>query len=676
MPDGVVSSQAGGGIPLDGVTSGGGQGNAGERDPRKMLLLILLLGGCFLLVYLFFAFYLMARLPAADGGSQGLRAFGNLFYAGISIVALALFALLALRILRSGGPAQLRLLLRPGIVLLLMLLTSGMVFAAINRQPALPIDIVEPTELQNLTAPIEITYGTEALRAILKKQSLYPRKYSWDFTSDGKVDAERQEPEVTTVYRRKGSYAVTLRIHLTDGTTKTATRRIVIPSAVFGVQPARPIRGEDVTFDVSDLIVDPKALEKILWDFNGDGEVDAETKDPSVSHTFPEAGTYQAKVVIQDKSGLQETYVRPLTILAEREQPFPVTIRLEGQTKGSAPLGLLLTAEIAADIRVSSTHWLFRAGTAQSGEEAEGERVSHVFTAPGDYEVLLTVTDALGRVSEATQSVTVLEPLELRDLVLGGNPKPDRNRVMGTAPLDVRLSAVTNTPFITFRWEQEEATRVFSTEGEYHALYEEPGTFPVLLIAKDADDRTQKLPLEITVLPPKSRVAFTAVPATGIAPLTVRFDASESFVPEGRITGFSWIFNDAGRDEKPQLLGAQVTHRFEKEGTYTVTVHALTEEGQSYEARKTIVVRSPTLDACVFPSRTVGTTPMGVRFDASCSTGTITTYQWDFGDGATSEQAQPIQDHVYTAPGTYTVHLEVSDNQGNISQANVTITAR
>lgn len=671
------SSEMGGHAPLDGVAPPAGSGRGGGgRDPRKLLLLILFLGGGFLLFHLFFAFYLMAALPAADGGRQGLRAFGNLFYGGISIVALAFFALIALRILRLGGAAHLRLLLRPGIVLLLMLATSGMVFATINRQSPLPIDILEPLELQNLTAPVQITFGTETLRTILKKQSLHPRKYGWDFTSDGKVDAERQEPEVTTVYRRKGSYAVTLRIHLTDGTTRTATRRISVPSAVFGVQPARPVRGEDSAFDVSDLIADPKALETILWDFNGDGETDEETQKAVITHVFPEAGTFQTKVIIQDKNGLQETYVRPLTILPEREQSFMLRIRTDGQTKGSAPLGLLLAADIAPDVSATDVHWLFREGTAQDGEQANGERVSHVFSSPGDYEILLTVTDALGRVSEVSQSVTVLEPLELRDLLIGGSPKPERNRVTGTAPLDVRLNAVTNTPFITFRWEQEEATRVFSTETEYHALYEEPGTFPVLLIAKDADDRTQRIPLDVAVLPPKSRVAFTAVPATGIAPLTVRFDASESFVPEGRITGFSWTFNDAGRDEKPQLLGAQVTHRFEKEGTYTVTVRALTEEGQSYEARKTIVVRSPTLDACVFPSRTVGSVPMGVRFDASCSTGTITTYRWDFGDGATSEQAQPIQDHVYTSPGNYTVHLEVSDAQGNISQATVSLTAR
>ena len=197
----------------------------------------------------------------------------------------------------------------------------------------------------------------------------------------------------------------------------------------------------------------------------------------------------------------------------------------------------------------------------------------------------------------------------------------------------------------------------------------------MVLIAKDEQGRTQKIPIDISVLPPKSHVTFSAVPPTGTAPLSVTFDASESFVPDGRITGFAWTFGDTEeREEKPQLLGSKVTHKYDKEGTYAVTVRALTEDSRSFEARKTIVVRSPTLNACVFPSRTTGAVPMGVRFDASCSTGTIQKYIWTFGDGATSEQPNSTQDHVFEVPGTYTVLLDITDGQGNFDQTTITIT--
>jgi chitodextrinase len=42
--------------------------------------------------------------------------------------------------------------------------------------------------------------------------------------------------------------------------------------------------------------------------------------------------------------------------------------------------------------------------------------------------------------------------------------------------------------------------------------------------------------------------------------------------------------------------------------------------------------------------------------------GTVVQWRWSFGDGATSEQAEPL--HVYPAPGEYEVTLMVTDNDG------------
>lgn len=46
---------------------------------------------------------------------------------------------------------------------------------------------------------------------------------------------------------------------------------------------------------------------------------------------------------------------------------------------------------------------------------------------------------------------------------------------------------------------------------------------------------------------------------------------------------------------------------------------------------------------------------------------TATAWQWDFGDGATS--AGQVATHTYTAPGTYTVKLSVTDKSGRIGTA-------
>jgi len=56
-----------------------------------------------------------------------------------------------------------------------------------------------------------------------------------------------------------------------------------------------------------------------------------------------------------------------------------------------------------------------------------------------------------------------------------------------------------------------------------------------------------------------------------------------------------------------------------------------------------------------------------VTFNASSShdlDGHIVSYAWDFGDGTTSTEADPIVTHVYTTMDSYTVILTVTDNDG------------
>jgi PKD repeat protein len=121
-------------------------------------------------------------------------------------------------------------------------------------------------------------------------------------------------------------------------------------------------------------------------------------------------------------------------------------------------------------------------------------------------------------------------------------------------------------------------------------------------------------------------------PEQGVAPLTVRFDASETVIPGEEITGFEWLFGE--EESAPQQRGALVEHTFELPGTFQVTLKAYTTSGKMYEGTKFIVVRAPVLDACAMPSRTSGKSPLGVSFNMACTTGNPTSILWDFGDGS------------------------------------------
>jgi PKD repeat protein len=70
-----------------------------------------------------------------------------------------------------------------------------------------------------------------------------------------------------------------------------------------------------------------------------------------------------------------------------------------------------------------------------------------------------------------------------------------------------------------------------------------------------------------------------------------------------------------------------------------------------------------------------GTAPLTVTFSSDGSSdpdGTITAYAWNFGDGRTSNQANPSL--AYNTAGTYAASLTVTDNAGATSAASVNIT--
>lgn len=81
--------------------------------------------------------------------------------------------------------------------------------------------------------------------------------------------------------------------------------------------------------------------------------------------------------------------------------------------------------------------------------------------------------------------------------------------------------------------------------------------------------------------------------------------------------------------------------------------------------------KSPTVSISASPL--TGNAPLTVSFTASAEDedGTITSYQWSFGDGATSTQQNPV--HEFVTEGYYSVTLTVKDDDGATAVDSITI---
>ena len=146
---------------------------------------------------------------------------------------------------------------------------------------------------------------------------------------------------------------------------------------------------------------------------------------------------------------------------------------------------------------------------------------------------------------------------------------------------------------------------------------------------------------------------FSANPIEGKAPLTVAFTDKSTRSP----TKWKWSFGDGTTSTKQNP-----THKYFKAGMYTVTLIATNDNG-SNTITKSDYIQVVTKPVANFTSSiTSGKTPLKVTF-TDTSTGSPTSWKWDFGDRSTSIFQNPI--HKYLNVGIYTVSLTVKNAAGS-----------
>jgi PKD repeat protein len=169
---------------------------------------------------------------------------------------------------------------------------------------------------------------------------------------------------------------------------------------------------------------------------------------------------------------------------------------------------------------------------------------------------------------------------------------------------------------------------------------------------------------EVSVLVPLSPpvVNFSANPVSGTAPVTVAFTNATT----GSVTTWAWNFGD-GTTSNVQ----SPTHVYSTPGSYTVVLTATGGGGSASKTAATAIsVGAPTPPVVNFSaSATTGAAPLSVTF-TNTTTGQVTTWAWNFGDGTTSNLQSPT--HVYSTPGSYTVALTATGAGGSASKTAAT----
>ncbi|MEM9984127.1 MAG: PKD domain-containing protein, partial [Bacteroidota bacterium] len=226
----------------------------------------------------------------------------------------------------------------------------------------------------------------------------------------------------------------------------------------------------------------------------------------------------------------------------------------------------------------------------------------------------------------------------------------------GCSPLTVQFAQQATGPVNNYLWDFGNGNT--STLPNPGVIYVNPGTYTVSLTVSDGTNSDTETKTGYITVFADPVADFTLSPTGGCIPFPV--SATDLSTPgNGAINQWTWDFGDGTVSNQ-----ANPSHTYQTAGMYDVSLTVTDANGCS-DTRliPDLVTASPSLQVSVnsvLPN--ICQLPYSVDFTSSVNGGGNYTYKWDFGDGGSSNQANPT--HAYPQAGTYTVTLITTDPGG------------
>lgn len=466
--------------------------------------------------------------------------------------------------------------------------------------------------------------------------------------SNGVAEDLLQTSVTAVVTAASGNIEISITVHVETNES---------PTASFVYSPATPKVGEKVNFNASESSDADGTIVNYAWDF-GDGRTGSGV---TTTNKYKNAGTYTVVLVVQDNTSNRGSTNQTVSV-SEGETPTASFVYSPANPAVAETIHFNASESADPDGTIVSYDWDFGDGTT-----AAGQTITHQYSSSGTYTVLLVVTDNDGNIASTTQSISVGEnenpvasffysptdPAIDEEVYFNASDSYDPDGTIVSYEWDFGDNSTDSGPTVTHR-------------------YSNSGTYTVHLRVTDNTGNTGSTTKNVTVSTSQGPTAvFVYSPSNPEVGEDVYFNASESTDPDGTITSYQWDFGDGSSGS-----GMTVTHSYSDAGTYTVILTVTDDTGNQANVSKTVTVSensAPTASFVYSPSGPkVNET---VYFNASASSdpdGTIDNYAWDFGDGSTGSGVNTS--HQYTAAGTYTVVLVVTDNSGNTTSTSQTVT--
>ncbi|TVR81554.1 MAG: PKD domain-containing protein [Chitinophagaceae bacterium] len=441
----------------------------------------------------------------------------------------------------------------------------------------------------------------------------------WDF-GDGNTSTA-QNPLHT--YEDEGIYDVSLIVMNDLGCSDTITIADYImvgepPIVDFVGTPTQACLEDPISFtDLSNV------GDQWFWQF-GDGGT---SWDQNPTYTYNDTGSFDVSLITYNL-GCPDTLIIPDYI-------YIAPPRAEFEIVRSCDTPYFIEFN---DLSLAPDTWFWDFG---DGNTSTDQNPTHTYASTGNYTISLTVEHIPSGCEDTySMSVTITDP----EANFSGDP------LIGCAPLNVQFTD-SSTDANNWTWTSGGIT---SNQQNPNFIYNTPGVYDVSLIIEDVNGCTDTLIIEEYVTVLGTQVDFTADPLVGCRPLEVDFESS-TLNFGGNVLSYNWDFGDGNTGS-----GENTSHTYTQNGVFTVTLEVEDDNGCVNN------ITYPDLIEVTFPSPaftgdTISCTGAPVSFNNQ-STGNGLSWFWDFGDGNTSTDENPV--HSYLTEGFFSVSLTVTDENG------------
>ncbi len=462
------------------------------------------------------------------------------------------------------------------------------------------------------------------------------------------------EPEGRTVrvrHSEPGTYEAILTVDDQTGTsnaqyTTSVSYKVNAEPVPRFELPEIVATGQPVALDgraSSDPDGDPLAFRWVV----SDGR---ELTGPVNEIDFTQPGDYIVTLRVDDGEGVENS-VQSLNRSIRVNHP-PVAVITAPPHINRSRVAFSAAQSHDADQGIQDYQWDFGDGRSGSGEE-----ITHLFEAPGTYEVTLTVDDGAGLANSVTSTN--------HEVRINSNPVASILVPELVAPgqsfvLDGSDSYDEDGEIIEFQWFVND--RAAETGPRAEVQLPDPGEHKISLKVRDDSGFDDAYDIAATTVrvnyPPLIR--WTSDPKITEPKRTTRFSAADSHDPDNSDLQFTWIF-----DDDVVLEGKTVERAFSSAGYHRFTLRADDGEGLSNSVSEKTATIGVNHEPIIVADTEIRSNSKKVQLDASQSydpQNNPLTYAWELPDGTIRRDAA----FTWTAPkpGTHWLSLSVDDGLG------------